>query len=89
MGFETTGLLDCKVVVLVFEKKAFSLSVCTDLSHGVTVSVVCGRSKSVCPSSFSHARKPLNLRLFCSWQMSLVFLPVRPALISRQRLPDS
>ena len=71
------------------------LSVFTDLSHSVAVTFVCGRSKSVGLSFFSDFRKPLNLRLSCSWRMSLVFLALagNPALPVTSRhwkwLPDS
>ena len=68
-------------------KGAFTLSIFTDSNHRVAMKFVCGRSESVGLSLFSDARKPLNLS--CSWQMSLVFLALRPALTLRQRVSYS
>jgi hypothetical protein len=68
-------------------KWPFALTVFTDSNHRVTVSVVCERFKSVGRWLFFDARKPLNTS--CSWQMSLVFLALGLAQISRQRFSDS
>ena len=76
---------------LYLQQHAFHADVSADTKHCLTVNLVCGRSQSVSPWSFSD-RRVLWLSLMnlsYSWKMSLVLLAFGPVQTSCQQFQDS